>query len=155
MIVLQKKYKVKYLWLLDRLAIATALFGFFVRFANFMNSEIIGKATGSDIGIVFKKVDSIPRHPGQLYEAFAYFTLFVTLFYLYKKKRNLFEHGFIFGLFFTLLFIARFVIEYFKENQVGFENALTFNMGQLLSIPFIIGGLIVMYKKRKKTELKG
>ena len=149
-----KKYNKPIFSILDIAAVGGSLAATFIRLGNFMNSEIIGKATGSDIGIVFKKVDSIPRHPGQLYEAFAYFTLFITLFYLYKKKKNLFGHGFIFGLFFTLLFTARFVIEYFKENQVGFENALSFNMGQLLSIPFIIGGLIVMYKKQKKTEHK-
>jgi len=146
-----KKYKKSIFSVLDIASIGGSLAAIFIRLANFMNSEIIGKATGSKVGIVFKKVDDIPRHPGQLYEAFAYLFIFIILSYLYKKKRHLFSQGFIFGLFFTLLFIARFVIEFFKENQVAFEEGLSFNMGQYLSIPFIIGGLIVMFIKRKKT----
>lgn len=145
------KYKKPIFSVLDIAAIGGSLTAIFIRLANFMNSEIIGKATGSDVGIVFKRVDDIPRHPGQLYESFAYFLIFITIFYVYKKKRHLFGQGFIFGLFFTLLFIARFFIEYFKENQVGFEEGLSFNMGQMLSIPFIIGGIIVMYTKRKPS----
>ena len=146
-----KKYKKPIFSILDIAAVGGSFTAIFIRLGNFMNSEIIGKATGSDVGIIFKKVDSIPRHPGQLYEAFAYLIIFAILVYLYKKKRHLFDHGFLFGLFFTLLFIARFAIEYFKENQVGFEEGLSFNMGQLLSLPFIIGGMIVMYIKRKKS----
>lgn len=152
--IFSKKYKKPIFSILDIAAVGGSLAAICIRLGNFMNSEIIGKATGSDVGIVFKRVDSIPRHPGQLYEAFAYFTIFIILLYLYKKKRHLFDHGFIFGLFFTLLFLARFIIEYFKENQVGFEEGLAFNMGQLLSLPFIIGGLIVMYNKRKKSDFK-
>ncbi len=146
-----RKYKKPIFSILDKAAVGGSCAAIFIRLGNFMNSEIIGKATGSDVGIIFKKVDDIPRHPGQLYEAFAYFTIFIILSYLYKKKKHIFSDGFIFGLFFTLLFIARFVIEYFKENQVGFEEGLSFNMGQLLSLPFIIGGIIVMYMKRNKS----
>ena len=147
-----RKYKKPIFSVLDKVAVAGSFTAICIRLGNFMNSEIIGKATGSDVGIIFKKVDDIPRHPGQLYEAFAYFMIFIILFYLYKKKRHLVDHGFIFGLFFTLLFIARFVIEYFKENQVGFEDGLAFNMGQLLSLPFIVGGIVVMWMKRKKID---
>ena len=147
-----RKYKKPIFSVLDKVAVGGSFTAVCIRLGNFMNSEIIGKATGSDYGIIFKKVDDIPRHPGQLYESLAYLIIVGILFYLYKKKRHLFSHGFLFGLFFTLLFIARFIIEYFKENQVGFEDGLTFNMGQLLSLPFIIGGVIVMYLKRKPTK---
>lgn len=144
------KTKNKVFSVLDKVAVAGSLTAVFIRLGNFMNSEIIGKPTGSDFGVIFKKVDDIVRHPGQLYESLSYLAIFFILFYLYKKKRHLFNEGFIFGLFFTLLFIARFFIEFTKINQVGFEENLTFNMGQLLSIPFIIGGVIVMFIKWKK-----
>jgi len=145
-----RKYKKPIFQILDISAIGGSVAAIFIRIANFMNSEIIGKATRSDIGIIFKKVDDVPRHPGQLYEAFAYFLIFIILSFLYKKKKESFKEGFIFGLFFTLLFMARFVIEYFKENQVNFEEGLLFNMGQMLSFPFIVGGIIVMIWKWRK-----
>ena len=147
-----RKYKKPIYEVLDKVAVAGSFTAIFIRLGNFMNSEIIGKATGTDVGIVFKRVDDVVRHPAQLYESMAYFTIFIILLYLYKKKRHLFNHGFIFGLFFTLLFIARFFIEFFKENQVDFESSMSFNMGQLLSIPFIVGGVIVMIKKWKKAD---
>lgn len=149
--IFSKRFKKPIFQILDIASIGGSLAAIFIRLANFMNSEIIGKVTGSDVGIVFKKVDSIPRHPGQLYEAFAYFLIFLILFYLYRNKKESFTSGFIFGLFFTLLFISRFIIEFFKENQVSFENDLALNMGQMLSIPFIIGGIIVMLWKWKKA----
>ena len=133
---------------LDRVAIAGALAGTFIRLGNFMNSEIIGKATHSNYGVVFKQVDDLPRHPAQLYEAVAYFLIFLVIFYVYKNRDTQKKKGFIFGLFFVLLFVSRFLIEFFKENQVGFEDALTINMGQILSLPFIAAGLLVMIWKR-------
>lgn len=147
-----KKNKKSIFSILDIASVGGSLAAIFIRLGNFMNSEIIGKATGSKVGVVFQKVDSIPRHPGQLYEAFAYFVIFIIISYLYKKKRHQHQEGYIFGVFFTLLFLARFIIEYFKENQVLFENGLPFNMGQLLSLPFIIGGMMVMFNKRNKTN---
>ena len=102
--------------------------------------------------MIFKKVDDIARHPAQLYESLAYLLIFFLLLYLYKYQRERFREGFIFGLFFTLLFISRFLIEFFKENQVSFEDSLTYNMGQLLSIPFIISGIAVMIWKWNKGK---
>ena len=139
---------------LDKVAVGGSLTGVFIRLGNLMNSEIIGKPTGTDSGVIFKAVDNIPRHPGQFYESMSYLLIFFILFYLYKKHKNKFGKGFIFGLFFTLLFLARFIIEYYKINQVNFEEGMTFNMGQLLSIPFILGGIIVMIWKRKNTSQK-
>lgn len=130
--------------ILDKVSVAGALAGCFIRLGNFMNSEILGKATDGSWGIIFERVDDVPRHPAQLYEALAYFLIFLLLRYLYKTEMKNRE-GMIFGLFFTLLFIARFVIEFFKINQVSFEDTMTLNMGQWLSVPFIVAGLAVLW----------
>ncbi len=125
---------------LDLIAIVSGLTGF-IRLGNFMNSEIIGMQTTKPWGVVFERVDDIPRHPAQLYEAISYFIIFAIMLMLYNKKRYRLKNGFFFGLVLVLVFIARFVIEFIKEDQVGFEVGMFFNMGQLLSIPYIIGGL--------------
>lgn len=139
-----RKNKVNLLWLLDRVAIAVPVTATFIRLGNFMNSEIYGKPTNGNWGVIFQKDDLIPRHPTQLYEAFAYFSIFIITLYLYQsdltKKRN----GLIFGVFLILLFSARFIIEFFKENQEAFENQMTINMGQILSIPFILSGILLI-----------
>ena len=149
-----RKESKSFLATLDKVSIGGALAGSFIRMGNFMNSEIIGKSTRTDFGVIFKKVDEVVRHPAQLYESVAYFAIFILLYFLYKKENIKSRRGFLFGLFFSLLFVSRFVLEYFKENQVSFEDQLFLNMGQLLSIPFIIGGLWVMYNSRKKSEVK-
>lgn len=145
-----RKYGRNFWAILDKVAIAGALAGACIRLGNFMNSEIIGKATGGDWGVVFQRVDDIPRHPAQLYESMAYLLICLTLWFTYKSTRGKYRDGFVFGLFFFLLFVARFIIEYFKINQVAFEEGMMFNMGQLLSIPGIILGLIVMYMCRTR-----
>ena len=107
-----------------------ALGGMFIRLGNFFNSEIIGKPTGSSFGVIFKRLgEDFPRHPAQLYEAFGYLILFFVLWVLYKKG-----------------------IEFFKENQVAFEDALPLNMGQLLSIPFILAGGVILYFSQKQSR---
>lgn len=144
-----RKTKMNIFTVLDKVAVGGALTGAFIRLGNFMNSEILGKATGSDYGVIFKKVDNVARHPAQLYESIAYFAIFVILFLLYRSKNFKRGDGFLFGLFFTLLFLARFVIEFFKINQVQFEEGMAYNMGQLLSIPFMLAGIAVMIWKWK------
>jgi len=147
-----KKHKMNFLWLLDRIAIATALFGFFVRMGNFMNSEIVGHKTQLPWGIVFAKLDNLPRHPTQLYEAFAYLFIFVFLAFVYKKYRVALENGFLFGLFLVLLFSARFLIEFVKEKQESYSIDFLLTTGQLLSVPFLLFGLfLVVASLRKKT----
>lgn len=145
-----RKTKEPFWGVLDKVAVAGSLTGACIRLGNFMNSEILGKATGTDFGVIFKRVDNIVRHPAQLYESLAYFTIFALLFFIYKRRPIKIGQGFIFGLFFTLLFASRFFIEFFKINQVAFEEGMTFNMGQLLSIPFMILGILVMFWKRKE-----
>lgn len=149
-----RKYNVKFLWLLDRMAIGVPVTGAFIRFGNFMNSEIYGKPTNGNWGIVFQRDDLIPRHPTQLYEAFAYLLIFAILLHMYRFEKIRNASGLIFGTFFTLLFVARFIIEFFKENQESFENNMLINMGQILSIPFIIIGLVlVIWKSKKQIEV--
>jgi phosphatidylglycerol:prolipoprotein diacylglycerol transferase len=149
-----KKYKVNLLWLLDRMAIAVPVTAACIRLGNFMNSEIYGKPTTGNWGVIFQKDDLIPRHPTQLYEAFSYLLIFALLLFLYKSKKAKDSNGLIFGYFLTLLFLARFCIEFFKENQEGFESQMLINMGQILSVPFIILGLILIVWKTKFRELK-
>ena len=153
-IVYCKKYKVKLLWLLDRIAIAVPVTAACIRLGNFMNSEIYGKPTAGNWGVVFQRDDLVPRHPTQLYEAFSYLLIFAILLFLYQFKKAENSNGLIFGYFLTLLFLARFCIEFFKENQERFESQMVINMGQILSIPFIILGLILIVRQTKFKELK-
>lgn len=140
-----RKYKTNFLWLMDRISIVGPIVGAFIRLGNFMNSEIYGKPTNGNWGVVFERDDLIPRHPTQLYEALSYLLIFGLLFYLYKKRTDTLHNGRIFGLCLILIFAARFVIEYFKENQVGFEDGMAINMGQALSIPFMIIGITLIF----------
>lgn len=126
---------------IDLIAVVAALGCGFIRLANLMNSEIIGMPTTRSWGFIFERVDNVPRHPAQLYEAISYFLIFAIMILLYKTKRAKFKNGLFFGLALVLLFISRFIIEFFKENQVGFEEGMTFNMGQLLSLPYIFVGI--------------
>ena len=144
-------YKIKYkydsvLWIFDRLVIAVALGGMFVRIGNFFNSEIIGKFTNSDFGVIFlNRGENLPRHPAQLYEAFGYLILFIFLVLIYNKTKLSTKKGFIFGFFLTILFSVRFIVEYVKESQGGIEETLgILSTGQWLSIPFIIFGFLLM-----------
>ncbi len=137
---------------IDLIAIVAALGSGFIRLANFMNSEIIGMPTTKPWGVIFERVDNVPRHPAQLYEAISYFIIFAIMMILYKKMRDKLKNGFFFGLVLVLIFIARFVIEFVKEDQVGFEEGMTFNMGQLLSLPYILIGIGFMIYGLWKTS---
>jgi phosphatidylglycerol---prolipoprotein diacylglyceryl transferase len=125
----------------DLIAVVAALGGGFIRLGNLMNSEIIGIPTARPWGFIFERIDTIPRHPAQLYEALSYFFIFGIMIALFKNKREKLKNGFFFGLVLVLIFTSRFIIEFVKENQVGFEDGMVFNMGQLLSIPYIIVGI--------------
>lgn len=154
---LVKKKNVSLLWQLDRVVIVVASGGSLIRLGNLFNSEIIGKPSEVAWAFIFTKVDNIPRHPAQLYESIAYFIIFLILLYLYKYKRNKLNDGFLFGLFLILLFTFRFFVEFFKEVQSSFEAGMVLDMGQLLSIPFIIFGFIFIarsFKKSKSAESK-
>lgn len=151
----KKVLKEPLLFILDRVSIPVAIAGVFIRIGNLMNSEIIGKPTNSDFGFVFKKLgEDFPRHPAQLYESFCYLIIFGILMFVYWKTDKKQKLGYIFGLFFALLWSARFVVEFFKEKQVeGGENwILGLNTGQMLSVPLIIIGLYFMLRKSKLRQ---
>lgn len=146
------KSKTSLLWVLDRVALGAPITGAFIRFGNFMNSEIYGKPTDGSYGVIFVRDDLIARHPTQLYEAFTYLVICGILWYLYKKTTVKNNQGFLFGILLTILFLARLILEVFKENQVAFEDNMTLNMGQLLSIPFIVAGIAFMIYSKRKTK---
>lgn len=145
-----RKTKVGIWTVLDNVAIATPIAAFFIRIGNLMNSEIIGKVTDVPWAFVFERVDMMPRHPGQLYEAIAYAILLFIGFAVYKKYPQRVGTGFYFGLCLTYIFTARFFIEYTKEIQEEFEASLPLDMGQLLSIPFVIIGIVCMFGYKRK-----
>jgi prolipoprotein diacylglyceryl transferase len=133
-------------WIFDRVVIPISFGAIFVRLGNFLNSEIIGKRTGTEYGIVFEKLgEDFARHPSQLYEAGGYLLLFFLLYYLYWKTNIVKRQGLMFGIFFTLMWSIRFVVEYSKEPQVAERADWVINTGQILSLPMILIGLIVIF----------
>lgn len=147
-----RKTKMHYMDVVDMIAVATPITACCIRLANLMNSEIIGKPTDVPWAFIFERVDMLPRHPAQLYEAIAYFLLFLVMMYLYKNYSKKLHRGFFFGLCLTEIFTFRFFIEFLKENQVNFEDSMTLNMGQWLSIPFVIIGVYFMCFYGKKAS---
>ena len=134
---------------LDNIAIATGTAACFIRLGNLMNSEIIGKVTDVPWAFIFEHVDHVPRHPGQLYEAIAYALLFFIMWYLHKKNPEKIGTGWYFGFCLAYIFTFRFFIEYTKEIQEAFEASLPIDMGQILSIPFIILGVYCMIRAKR------
>ncbi|MBK86588.1 MAG: prolipoprotein diacylglyceryl transferase [Flavobacteriaceae bacterium] len=151
----KKVLKKSVLWILDRVVIACASGAIFIRIGNFFNSEIIGKPAeeGLPWAVVFKNIDNIPRHPGQLYEAFGYLFVFLIVYFIYWKTKKGMQEGYLFGLFLLLLMTVRVFVEQFKIAQVdGREDwILDLNTGQVLSIPFIIIGLYYMFFYKTKN----
>ena len=153
-----RQFKVPTWVVLDNIAIATGITACCIRIGNLMNSEIVGKITDESLPWAFYFVQNdgpqqvVLRHPGQLYEAIAYALLFGLMFWLYKKMPQRVGTGFYFGLCLAYIFTFRFFIEYFKEVQEAFEQGLPFDMGQILSIPFIAIGVYCMMKSRNKAS---
>ncbi len=147
-----KKEKENVFWLFDRLAVVVPLAGMFIRLGNLMNSEIIGKPTHMPLAFIFHQIDEVPRHAAQLYEAIFCLFLFMFMYYYWKNKRHIFGNGFLLGLMCILLFIERFLVEFIKENQVGFEDTMSINMGQVLSLPFIAFGVWLIYRSKKSIQ---
>ena len=176
------------IWILDRVAIAAACGGIFVRLGNFFNSEIIGNVTTSPFGVRFLRDQFSPnevvnktqlstpneaydaivtnpqfsdlllqvpaKHPAQLYEAFCYIFVFAALYFLYWKTDAREKSGYLFGLYLVLIWSVRFVVEYVKESQGGFESALgLLSTGQWLSIPFILIGLYFVFTSEKPVHI--
>jgi phosphatidylglycerol:prolipoprotein diacylglycerol transferase len=151
-----KKEKKDYIWSLDRIAIVVALSGFLIRMGNLMNSEIYGIETTVPWGFVFLRNHEVaPKHPTQIYEGLAYLAIFILLYSLYWRKKGEHIQGILISLICILIFTARFFIEFLKEDQVAFEATMKLNMGQWLSIPFILLGIAGLYwsLKRKKRAV--
>jgi phosphatidylglycerol---prolipoprotein diacylglyceryl transferase len=168
-----RKTKISFLWLIDRISVVTALGGFFIRTGNLMNSEIYGHPTNLPWGFRFMRDNSrvnfldpntgellgkhLPCHPTQLYEGLSYLILFIVLFYVIRKYGDKIKEGVIFGWFLIALFTIRFLVEYVKFEQSDFEvnmiSSLHLNMGQLLSIPFILLGVSLLLWLRKHGKV--
>ncbi len=146
-----RKTKMDFIWLADRLAIVVAAAGSLIRLGNFFNSEIIGLPSGLPWAVIFARVDDIPRHPAQLYEAIAYFLIFLLLWVLYKRSSSL-KRGQLLGILFVTMFSVRFLMEFIKENQEAFEDSMNLNMGQWLSVPFLLVGFYLIFRKNKKVD---
>jgi prolipoprotein diacylglyceryl transferase len=144
--------KTDFLKTLDYIAIVAPLGSSFIRFGNLMNSEITGKATDVPWAFIFERIDSVPRHPAQLYEAIAYLIIFAAVMILYSGKRVKPGSGFLFGFTVSSIFIFRFFIEFLKERQVDFEAGMFLDMGQLLSIPLIIVGLFFVLRRKRHLD---
>ena len=150
---IRKNPKVSYIWIFDRLAITIAITGVLIRIGNLMNSEIYGQQTDLPWGFIFlKNREIVPKHPTQIYEALAYLILFVIIILIYNKLRTKTPKGLIFGIFLIFMFTARFLIEFIKETQVEFEDSMIINIGQILSIPFILAGFFFLFNALKKSK---
>jgi len=158
----KRKVDQSFLWVLDRVVIPVSLGGAFIRMGNLMNSEIYGKPTDASWAFVFVQetdpelLPLVPRHPTQIYEAFyCIFLLFIT-YTLWKNKRTILPDGFIGGIFIILLFAFRFLVEFLKNNQMNFEDVMVLNMGQILSIPAALVGVLILayaYSSKPKVHL--
>jgi len=150
-----KRHKIPYMWLISRMSIPGTLVAASVRFGNFFNSEILGKESHLPWAVIFERIDKIPRHPVQLYEAFAYLAIAAILWIVYKKTSPTFSTKLLPGLFALLLFSARFVLEFFKTEQASYSTQIPFTVGQLLSVPLVLLGIfwvIWAYKTTPKED---
>lgn len=159
LILYARRYRFPVWELLDKLGVVAPLGGAFIRLGNFFNSEIIGAPTDGPWGVVFSRVDPLPRHPAQLYEALGYFAAFAVTYVAYGRSRGKVGTGYFFGLSVLLIFGLRFAVEFVKEVQEPFEaylrDSISLDMGQLLSIPFILTGAAVMAARRKRASARG
>lgn len=142
-----KKRDMSFLWITDRVVVVVAIAGAFIRTGNFMNSEIVGEPTEMPWGVIFTKIDMLPRHPTMLYEALLCIAVFGILWKVYKSYDNHPPEGSLFGLFLTILFSGRFLLEFTKMEQAAFASDWVFNMGQWLSVPLIVAGIWLITKK--------
>jgi prolipoprotein diacylglyceryl transferase len=156
------------LWTFDKLVVPTGLVAALIRLGNLINHEIYGRPTDLPWGFLFvenlpqwrqgaEPIFSLPSHPTQIYEAICYTLIFVLCMWLYFKKEAWKKEGLIFGVFMFCLFTARFFIEFVKNNQEEFEQGMLLNMGQLLSIPFILAGIYFVWRavKHQPVPVKG
>jgi len=143
-----------YLWLLDRIVVPTALGGSLIRLGNLFNSEILGTPTHVPWAFVFERMDSVPRHPVQLYESIAYALIFIVLLRTYSRLRGQTPRGLLLGLFLVSVFTFRFGIEFLKQRQAAYGQYVPLKVGQWLSIPFIAFGAVLLWRVRRRKKSK-
>ncbi len=148
----KRQQDISMIWISDRIVIVVALAGCFIRLGNFFNSEILGLESTVPWAVIFSRIDDLPRHPVQIYEALSYLAIFFILNALYNKYKPTPPEGLLLGLFLSLIFGARFILEYFKTAQASFEADDSLKMGQLLSIPFILLGIFFVIKAKKNKS---
>ncbi|MDD4032376.1 MAG: prolipoprotein diacylglyceryl transferase [Bacteroidales bacterium] len=140
-----KKVQRPFLWVVDRIVIVVALAGACIRLGNLMNSEIYGNPTSLPWGMIFSlRGETLPKHPTQIYEALWCLVIFTLLYLIYQRKGGKTVNGRLFSLFLILLFTFRFFVEFIKEPQEAFEATMALNMGQILSIPFVLAGIFLL-----------
>ena len=142
-------------WVIDRVVVPTALVAAMIRFGNLMNSEVYGVQTSMPWGFIFERnYETVPKHPTQIYESLSYIVTYVICLFLYWKMPKVkYKEGLISGAFFVMIFLSRFFVEFVKEDQEAFEAGMLLNMGQLLSIPFVIGGIWLMVRALRRPEV--
>lgn len=148
-----RRLKLPFAWLLDRMAIPSALVAVFIRVANFLNSEIVGNPTGGQWGVVFEAVDALPRHPAQLYEAFGYLLTFFVLRAIYRRHGAETPRGLLLGWMLALVFGVRILVEFVKTPQAAYEAGQLISVGQWLSVPFLILGIVLIARARRPATL--
>jgi prolipoprotein diacylglyceryl transferase len=155
----KKVTKKPFVWTMDKLVVGVALAAFFIRMGNLMNSEIVGRIT--DVPWAFQFINAsginnpeLPRHPTQIYEALCYLSIFGVLMYMYWRTDAREKLGLLFGTFLTLALAGRFLLEFLKENQEAFEETMAINMGQILSIPFFLLGVYLVYAAINKPAVQ-
>lgn len=150
----RKVSKRSVLWVLDRVVVPTALVAALIRTGNLMNSEIYGIQTDLPWGFIFERNgETVAKHPTQIYEAFSYLLTYAVMLYSYWKTDLRNREGFIVGVFFVMVFLSRFLIEFIKEDQEAFEAGMALNMGQWLSVPFVLGGLFLIIRALKRAPV--
>jgi prolipoprotein diacylglyceryl transferase len=151
---LSRKIKKPYIWVLDRVVIVIGVAGFFIRMGNLANSEIYGIETSLPWGFIFERNgETLPKHPTQIYEALYYALTYLVLRFVFRRCKNEPKPFLMFGLFLIMVFVFRFVIEFIKNPQEDFEESMLFNMGQWLSIPFILAGFLsIIYCCRRVKQ---
>jgi len=147
----RKNSEFSLMWLFDRVSMLAIMTGSLIRIGNLMNSEIVGQPTQVPWSFVFTRVDQLPRHPTQIYESVCYAIIFLVCWFVYLQKKESTPKGLLFGMVLVGTFSVRLFLEFLKENQEAFEQNWILNMGQILSLPFILCGLFLVFRALKKN----
>lgn len=151
-IFMRKHPEIKFFWIMDLIAGPCLFVGGLIRIGNLFNSEIVGRASDVPWAVIFQRVDPFPRHPAQVYESIGYFTCAGILFWMEKKKFTQWKKGSILAAAMILSFAFRFFVEFVKDEQATITVSSVINMGQLLSVAFVIAGIVLWFRVQKNPE---